>query len=366
MSADLLYAIQQQISIANKWRGSLSGTNAFFYTTTDKQVVKSHNTACYARLKGVVTSPLYLIDFPMVNRGKWPETSEVQKPFMDYMMNRSPYKDIFLLKDVEHALQYGFLCDTTIPSNLLIGGLTVMRSLWEYTYIPLRWKELVDLGVNEDMALLAAHCISGRKGSWTFTKQGSGHRAFEPDTMSRDVIKNFLKRKMANPQGSLRDTKTYSHITALWGTGLPFFSLYIPKIKKVKEVWGEKVVYYFDSTLEPFAEWLKVEYADIMGLDKPPVKKAPKKTAKKRVRKSSEHPLIALITVRNGFTLGEVREIRKNLRELIVGGAMLGLRARFDTINHGLVWAVTPQGHAYWNSINNTLARNNVRGHYVI
>ena len=58
--------------------------------------------------------------------------------------------------------------------------------------------------------------------------------------------------------------------------------------------------------------------------------------------------LIDRICVKNGFTLSEVRRIRKQLRELGMDQAKGSLISAFS-------WKNTPQGYEYWRNIHKTL-----------
>lgn len=347
MSKSLLKAVERQMDYGPKQK-TFDGVNAFSVIKDGVVIDEGYSKACYASLDRHSPGVDYIVVYFMKDRGKWRLTKEAHKPFLEYLFNESPYKDVFLIKDVEYCLKYGVLCNTEVPSNLLVGGLTVLRSLWEYTHIPIQWKALVDLGVQADMALLAAHILLKDGERYRLRGQGMGHRAFDPDNITKVTAKNFFTRTPPNAKENYKDSGTYSSINTMWGSGGDIlFSGYKQKTTGVVMGWGGGRVEPYDNSLEPIAEWLIEEYSRIM---KPPKEKPMKKT----VKKSTEHPLIALITVRNGFTLGEVREIRKNLREIIAGGAALGWRKEGfgrHLVDKHIQWVNTPQGEAYWNKV---------------
>lgn len=288
---------------------------------------------CHARL-GTLNGnePLYVWNFLCKNRRGWKDTKDVQRDFLDYVVNRSPYKDVFLIKDIDYIFKNGMLCNVDVPDNLLAGALILVRSLWEWTYIPLHWKKLVLLGVNEDMALLAAHTVDGREGKYMFNENDYSHKAIHPRGMSKEYITAFLKHEPKNPRENFRETKGYSNVQLLWGNVKEdFFKQYKPKNSKKYESWGEIYTDYFDETLEPFAKFCITEYNKIM---KPAKTKAKVKTKVKTKVKAPKDTtieddvnyLLGLLCVKNGFTLAEVRKYRKGLRDMIAVGEAAGWR----------------------------------------
>jgi len=370
MSDDLLYAVNKQIEFSNSIKGEKHYTNSFMVLSKRGEgalIEYPHEmAACYAPLSRmrIDGSPLYIINSVQTDHPKWKKVvPDTRKAFLSYLVERSPYKDIFLIKDVDHIIEYGALCTTKVSANFLVSGLTIMRTLWEYTDVPRFWKKLVDLGVNEDMALLVAHTMGGAK-KITYNQQHGGHRAFNGSTLYTSELQNFLKRKMPGALDNYHDIMTYRKIHGLWRDiqTEDFLKEYTPKHKKVVREWGEVYTERWDTTLKPFAEWLKKQYPILMGIKKPrkkPVKKAPN---------HKEHALIGLISQANGFTLAEVRLIRKQLREIIAGGVDV-YAAGYEgwrtpercTIMRCILWSRTPQwrnmvgGGSYWSKVHKRL-----------
>ena len=65
-----------------------------------------------------------------------------------------------------------------------------------------------------------------------------------------------------------------------------------------------------------------------------------------------ENWLINLVCVKNGFTLAEVRDYRKNLREVMHDSLKEGYRF---TVAESFIWKDTDQGEYYWERLHKKL-----------
>lgn len=294
---------------------------------------KPNREICYWTLSSMGKGKSYILSFLKDNRNAALVSEELRKRFLEYIVQRSPYKDVFLIKDVDHIIKYGMLCQTEVPSNLLVGALTVVRSLWEYIDIPLMWEELVNEGVEENLALLAAHKVQkNAKENYTTGKLSSNHRAFESASLGDSIVKAFLSRKPASPEKNYVDTGHYAKIQSLWGVACrnPIFKGYKGKVSKKTKGWELDTEYHYDTSIKPIAEYLKVYYERLMNGKKAAVGKEKGKRAAKPLLISDY--LIGLLSVANGFTLAEVRLYRKVLRQVIAGGREHGYRLGPDDV----------------------------------
>lgn len=350
----LLEAINRQLKMQRSRKGKQTAMNEYFVLGKNEEGVIAYGERidgnCYASLRRqlLVGVHRYLMSSVMRDQHGFKATETVHEPYMDYILNRSPYKDIFVIKDVDYCLNYGVLVDTDNPGNVILSGLTLTRMLWEYTSIPLFWAELKKLGVQEDLALLAAHCISRDKDGYHYGLCATNHFAFDLADMTEGTVKNYLEGKAVNADKvTMLQSGNFGGVQKLFdGDGKKFLSGYKAKDEVVVQTWGGARKVGRDATLEPFAAWLKDWYAENILGEKPEKKaKVVKvKSAKAKKELTAEQFLMQCLKVENGFTLAEVRKYRAALRKLIALGEGNGWRypniaVKLASFSVNIAWA---------------------------
>lgn len=135
--------------------------------------------------------------------------------FVDYLVNRSMYKDVFASKDVDFIIDKGFICETEVPANLLAGGLIASRRISEYDYVLTGWKYMRDAGVNEDVAFALAHTVSfSAKG--VVKQTSSGHCSIDGSNLSLDTVRNMKNHDLKKPLGNYITRTNYSGVHSMF------------------------------------------------------------------------------------------------------------------------------------------------------
>lgn len=319
----------------------------------DLHTYKEKHAVCYARWnKPDLLRPLpkedvdmQYMQVPLMRPMDIGVNPELKKEFLTYLVQRSPYSNAFTVKDIDFIFKHGAILDVHVPNNLMAGAAMLLRTLWEHTYIPNGWKELCDLGVPEDMALLGAHYIKESNGRYKIVKDG-GHRALRPISMPTSSVKNFLHHFIEDKHKPYHEVHSYGRVHDLWWNaegGDLLFEKYEPEVnEKHEDRWDVWYVRY-DRTMKPYARWLIKQYNTIMKKKTKPAKEAANHKENKKPLPDAARiakGLISLLTVKNGFTLAEVRKYRKAVRTLAsIEGGLRNLQIRNPTFNTNIHWA---------------------------
>ncbi|MBL4940511.1 MAG: hypothetical protein JKY81_02465 [Colwellia sp.] len=148
-------------------------------------------------------------------------------PYYRWLLNVSPWKDVFITKCPKEAMKKGVILRTDVPSNLMNGALICSRYGWEGQgggYTPKQqiyaWGELRKRGVDESFAFIMAHQARMNRGHLYWNNTNGGHEVISLHEMSRSSVKKFLIGEV--PKQSLYN-KTFqekpqrSGINAIWG-----------------------------------------------------------------------------------------------------------------------------------------------------
>lgn len=85
----------------------------------------------------------------------------LQHRYYDWLLNRSPFSDVFISSDSKQVLDDEFLLlGCQHPRNVVVAACIAHRYLWEETKVVPVWASLVDAGMDEDGAFVLAHTIS--------------------------------------------------------------------------------------------------------------------------------------------------------------------------------------------------------------
>lgn len=185
----------------------------------------SSNQACHAGLSNL-TSTKRVVSALMdgsgyaEGRGLAPE---VELWFVDYILNRSPYAETFVTKNAKEALAYKYTVSSSdTPSNLMAAGMVALRRLWEYRRVAQAAYDLVQGGVNEDLAFLLGHLIScdttptpGSGATWGFCH--SGHCSINPNMMGFKEVRRFMEHTPIKPNKSFYENSYYNSYDNLFG-----------------------------------------------------------------------------------------------------------------------------------------------------
>jgi len=326
-------------------RGSISN---YFLVLENGEVMKKFKEACYSSLYSMVAID-YIVSYPQ----KGFVLEESNKTYIDYVLNRSPYCEVFYTKNIEEAIEGGVLINVDLPNNLVLGGMTALRTSWEFPHLVSFFKELVENGVSEDIAFLGAHCVVERGGEYNFENITRGHYCV--DVHSESYAKNFVKRDLKRKGGLTRagGYPEYGSVHGCWGgvVGKSFLEgkdgniFRGDKIRTV-EVWGGKKTLHHSTDLKSYAKFLIDTYM---------TEKAPVKEKKPVVKKVPQvHLVFQGIDEAHGFTPEEIARIKRQIRRIL--GPVRNPMYK-ESIREGFIWNKTPQGFGYWEKIYERIRR---------
>jgi hypothetical protein len=91
-------------------------------------------------------------DYPKASE-KWPMSKDQFLRYIDYCANRSPMASGYIDKDPEVVYARGYCAfDCKVPINHLFLALFTYRHTWEKPYLVTLWADLVERGMDEDLA----------------------------------------------------------------------------------------------------------------------------------------------------------------------------------------------------------------------
>jgi hypothetical protein len=160
----------------------------------------------------------------------WCEEGQMLK-FVDWLINRSPWEQVFIDKNPARVIKLGYLVDAQQSSSFVCSAMVASRFMTE-SYSGESWQsrvkvyqELLDMGCSENEAFMFAHMFNSTE--WeknlypiVFSRLSSGHSTFYGSCYGREYILNFLKGTPVNLSGeTLSNCAGYpsDSINKTWG-----------------------------------------------------------------------------------------------------------------------------------------------------
>lgn len=141
-------------------------------------------------------------------------------PYINWLINDSPYSEAFLTKDALDCIKNSFVLRTDIPNNLLVGALIATRYVSESPGPADRitvWNKFVDMGMPPNIAFLFCHLFKmNDKGVTSFQAMSDGHSALTVN-VDWDYIVNFVNGIKKYPGENYNNTFSYTGVSTLWG-----------------------------------------------------------------------------------------------------------------------------------------------------
>lgn len=187
-------------------------------------------------------------------------TPEEERRFIQWLIIDSPYESVFSCKDVDKAMADQMIqARTDVPSNLLAAGLVACRRLWEYNVVVRVMLDLVDAGMNADLAYVIAHMsnttLERKKINWS--QYDRGHCSLRPHSVH---LGNFLAHKLENPNKNYYDDVYYSGYDTMYGASKGELAIVRDKFDYSEE---KKV----DSGLNPFIKAIRSKEDDGQSIE---------------------------------------------------------------------------------------------------
>lgn len=148
--------------------------------------------------------------------------------FIEWLVQRSPYQEAFITKDVKDILKYGYVCRTDLPNTFVAGALIASRFITEsYNDSIVKrfkvFKKFTEAGISETEAFLFAHSFvlnnkAGGRWEVEVSNLSSGHAAIDLGGRGLTYAKNFLNANIADKRGTFKERMGYeSGIFSVWG-----------------------------------------------------------------------------------------------------------------------------------------------------
>lgn len=170
-------------------------------------------------------------------------TRESFKPFIHWLVNESPYADVFITKDPDDILKYGYVLRTDKPYDLVACALIASRLPTENYNRDLSiryrlWEKFRELGFNGSESFVLSHVFNTEKVGKNlfpiiYNPLYSGHASLQPDFAKVEGLKRFLLGQPMTSRKTFKENRGYGEgLLKLWevsdGTSLPAVLKRIP------------------------------------------------------------------------------------------------------------------------------------------
>lgn len=227
-----------------RWPGNITSLSCWI--SNKGKITENNSTICY---RGLANNPngknllsigaRLLYDREHSSFGDADLSEKELANYITYVIERSPYKDAFLNKQAKSVIKHKWMfMDVSQPANYLVSALIAIRYTHEYQNMVKCWNDLVNAGVNEDLAWLIMSVSNYHPEEETkvsFFANNSGHTVLN-SIIPMEEAKNFLNRKFVQPQPAYNSTGqmvNYKGFDALWSVhGMdvyPYFSREVTK-----------------------------------------------------------------------------------------------------------------------------------------
>lgn len=208
------------------------GNMAAIAIVFEKDVHISPNQACHAGLSNtyqgnrpngalaVVSALTGRAKDTAKKKGSYKLPKEHQLKFMHWLLNDSAYSEVFSTKSAKKALSDRMvIVDAFKPSNLMAAALVATRRLWEYDHIARVTVDLMEEGVNGDLAFVLAHCSSANvtgTGNIHFNTAHTAHCSLNPNNMDFNALKSFINHKVVRPNKTYNESYRYNYYDRMY------------------------------------------------------------------------------------------------------------------------------------------------------
>jgi len=145
-------------------------------------------------------------------------SDEMVWSYINYLLHDSPWSECYVEKDTDVVVNSTFVrVDTSKQSPLVIGACIALRYLTEHYKVAYNHYYLTQAGVQPDLALLIAYCITGHAGgTGAVGRDCSGHSCLYPGSMSIEAWKRFITHEEREDQLSFFNRHGTNGSIAYW------------------------------------------------------------------------------------------------------------------------------------------------------
>lgn len=120
------------------------------------------------------------------------DTKENYKKAVQWVIRDSFLAHAFVTKDIEEALVKGVVMEGTTPKSLVCIASVFLRGFSEFPNQLSGFTEMVDMGMNKNVAWLMSLLFVRREKHWVWSGTTDGHRTFTSAAISFERIKEFI------------------------------------------------------------------------------------------------------------------------------------------------------------------------------
>lgn len=174
------------VEASNRHKYKIGGTSSYNHLDGG-EVVNNLSDVCFYRLR---------VGYPYLEWGiryaivYMPRVKEEHKEYCDFLVNESPYKDVFLNKDTYWKTKR-LLLNSDMNHTLVVSAITAIRFTWEF---PASHASFVELGKHPltKMERFVLSQRTGFKNGKFVCALNGGHMIYPPD-QSRDDLISLMK-----------------------------------------------------------------------------------------------------------------------------------------------------------------------------
>lgn len=172
--------------------------------------------------------------------------------FVNYILTRSIFKDMFLTKSPKAAWRYGVQMDVDANYSQVMAAMIAVRESWEFPHIADIWKILCKKGINEHVAWVCAHAVKPYNENFCATYSDEHQcigRLFTQD------VKDLLKKGMLGDKNDslAKGATTYQVFKAtrsLDRKGSDIRTIIMDGAKVMKDGWSKTLIVSEETLLE--------------------------------------------------------------------------------------------------------------------
>lgn len=175
--------------------------------------------ACHAELRGDGAIYEMYEGIAGVYKKLNDDGKEEYRRWFDYLVNRSPWKDVYLTKDLDDALVNHVQINVALASQVVMGAITILRTGHEYPSIRRQFCDLVDKGVPEFAAMASQSFISLRRDEYYIGGCNTNHTVFD-SMMSPEQILTFMVKGYSERVLKINRFENTRSIPTYWSFGI--------------------------------------------------------------------------------------------------------------------------------------------------
>jgi len=208
------------------------------------------NSACHAGLRRAGENIDYVVDivYPVKSAKSALQTDEMRIAYMDFIMNCKAYEGVIVNRNAKYCFHQGYVvANTDVPSNQLASCLFSLRMGNERPEMIKVWWELVQIGVDKDIAYIFAHSINILEGDVFFKGYVESHHiGINTGKMGVGGVYNFIDGVLEGANEDFYEATDYNSVNALFGYHGDFHSHFLEYVQKnIGESKGKKREYLF-------------------------------------------------------------------------------------------------------------------------